>query len=112
MKANLKGRGGIKGLALLHGEKVAMALVAVLALWFIYSSLQLPTLGEDKQADDLTRVINDTDNAVKQSQWPASPDDPGAEVVKVFKPVAKTENFIVEHDKYALSKGGINPPVV
>ena len=78
MKANLKGLSGIKGLALLHGEKLAMGLVALVALYFIYSSLQLPTLGDDRQADDLTKVINDTKTAVDNSQWPASPDDPAA----------------------------------
>ena len=55
MKANLKGLGGIKGLVLLHGEKLAMALVALVALYFIYSSLNLPSLDDTRQADDLQR---------------------------------------------------------
>ena len=50
MKANLKGLGGIKGLFLMHGEKIAIAVVGLLVLWFIYSSMSLPRLEDNKQA--------------------------------------------------------------
>jgi hypothetical protein len=112
MKAKLKGLSGVKGLVLLHGEKLAMALVAVLALWFIYSSLQLPGLDDTRQADDLQREITQTRSTLEQSQWPSSPEDPGGDVVKQFQPVAQNDDFTVNPEAYSLSKSGINPPVV
>src|SRR5262245_12822841 len=112
MKANLKGLSGIKGLMLLHGEKLAMGLVALVALYFIYSSLQLPSLDDTRQSDDLQREITQTRSAVEQSQWPANPGDPGSEVVKQFQPVSQSDDFSIDHKDYALSRNVFNPPVV
>ena len=99
MKANLKGLGGIKGLVLLHGEKLAMALVALVALYFIYSSLNLPSLDDTRQADDLQREITQTRSAVEQSQWPSNPDDPGFDKVKNYDPVAKSGSFTIDPEE-------------
>jgi hypothetical protein len=112
MKANLKGLGGLKGLVLLHGEKLAMGLVALVALYFIYSSLNLPKLDDTRQADDLQREITQTRSAVEQSQWPATPNDPGFDVVKEFQPVAQNEDFTVNPKAYETSDIGFNRPVV
>lgn len=113
MKAKLKGLGGIKGLVLLHGEKVAIAAVAVATLWFIYSSMSLPTLAPEQQADKLQAQIRQTNLAVEQAQWPAAPDAPGADVVKVARPITTSGRLTVEAPNYAFSsKGGFNPPVV
>jgi hypothetical protein len=112
MKANLKGLSGIKGLLLLHGEKLAMGLVVLVALYFIYSSLQLPSLDDTRQADDLQREITQTRSAVEQSQWPANSGDPGSDVVKIFEPVAQSDDFSVKHKDYELSRTVFNPPVV
>jgi hypothetical protein len=111
MKANLKGLGGIKGLLLLHGEKIAMALVALLALWFIYSSLSLPEMAPG-QATNLQQQITQTNSKVEQSQWPESPDSPGWEDVRRAEPMVKEGGINVDPDHYAISREGYNRPVV
>jgi hypothetical protein len=109
MKANLKGLGGIKGLLLLHGEKVAMTIVGLLVLWFIYSSLQLPSLEDNRQATNLQAEIQQTNAAVTQSEWP-QPGTPQAAEIRVVKPTAKSD-FAVDPEDFVVP-GGLNPPVV
>src|SRR5687767_8236234 len=112
MKANLKGLGGIKGLLLLHGEKVAIAVVGLLVLWFIYSSISLPRLDDTRQADKLREEIQLTNNAVTEAKWPDRT-DANAEEVRIAGNVAKTGGeFLVPAEAYVTSKGGLNPPVV
>jgi hypothetical protein len=112
MKTKLKGLGGVKGLLLLHGEKVAMALVGLAALWFVYSSLGLPTLDDNRQAADLQSAITQTKSAIDQSQWPASDDAPGVDVVRPVRPIATNGKLTVDAENYAFSGKGFNPPVV
>ncbi len=112
MKANLKGLSGIKGLFLLHGEKVAIAVVGLLVLWFIYSSMSLPRLEDNRQAANLQSEIQLTNNAVADAKWPAAPDAPGSEEVRIARNIAKSDNFAVPHEPYATDKRGLNPPVV
>jgi hypothetical protein len=110
MKANLKGLGGIKGLLLLHGEKVAMATVGLLALWFIYSSLRLPRLEEERQATKLTSEASQTTEAVNRSEWPNDPTDPRRAEVRVAINIEKTGGeFLVPSDAYRTSRDGFNP---
>ena len=47
MATNLKGKGRFVSILLLHGEKIAIGLVAAIALWFIYKAAYLPRLGAD-----------------------------------------------------------------
>ncbi len=111
MAANLKGLGGIKGLALRHGEKIAIGGAALLALWFIYSSFSLPSLDSNYQADKLASEISATNRAIDESRWPDGPDSPGFEDIrKVNGSVAKNANFAVDADKYAIR--GIDTRVV
>ena len=51
MKANLKGLSGVKGLVLRHGEKILITLAVLLAGYFIYSSLSLPSLDDVRSPD-------------------------------------------------------------
>lgn len=112
MKANLKGLGGIKGLFLLHGEKIAIAVVGLLVLWFIYSSISLPRLDDTRQADKLRNEIQLTNNAVTEAKWPDKT-DPNATEVRWAGNVAKVGGDIsVPPEAYVTSKGGFNPPVV
>jgi hypothetical protein len=112
MKANLKGLGGIKGLLLLHGEKVAIAVVGLLALWFIYSSMSLPRLEDNRQAANLQNEIQLTRNAVDESKWPDAPDAPGVDEIRISRNMARTdEEFMVKSPHYAL-QGSFNKPVV
>jgi len=62
MATNLKGKGKFVSLLLLHGEKIAIALVAAAALWFVYKSWSLPRLGDNFQADKLQTEITQTTN--------------------------------------------------
>ena len=64
MKANLKGLSGIKGLVLLHGEKLLILAVGICTLLFIYYSMKLERLPADKQADKLREEISLTESAV------------------------------------------------
>lgn len=103
MKANLKGLGGIKGLALHHGEKIVIAVVGLLALWFVYSSLKLPSLDDNFQVDRLRSEINATNTAIQNSTWPGdSPDAPGAGDVRPYKPLARAANVKVDPGNYPI----------
>jgi hypothetical protein len=105
MKANLKGQSGIKGLLLLHGEKIVIAVVGLLALWFVYSSLSLPRLEARYQASRLQEEINQTTATVRNAEWP-SPDSEQADQVRHAKELAKSAEPVVEADPYATSGAG------
>jgi hypothetical protein len=109
MKANLKGRGGIKGLLFLHGEKLAIAFAGLLGMWFIYSSLKLPKLGDDFQAAKLQEEISRTNLTVQESKWPEGNSELAAEV-RTFKPIAKNANVDVKSGDYAIK--GFDSPVI
>ena len=88
MASNLKGQGGIKGLLLLHGEKIAISLVGVVALLLIYKTTSLPRLEDKFQATKLQDEISQTSAAVRNATWP-DPDRPSllAEV-KIAKAIS------------------------
>src|SRR6476620_622304 len=65
MATNLKGKGRFASLLLLHGEKIAIGLVAVVALWIVYSALKLPRLDNKFQADKLQNEITQTTREIK-----------------------------------------------
>lgn len=109
MKANLKGRGGIKGLLLLHGEKVAITVVGLLALGFVYKSLKVPRLESRYQASNLQQEINQTNLAVQESKWPDANSEL-AEEVRRFRPVGKNANIPVTAEDYPFA--GLDPPVI
>jgi hypothetical protein len=113
MKAKLKGKGGIKGLFLHHGEKIAIALVGALALYFIWSSLQLPRLDDEFQADKLQSVVNATNQAITESRWPDA-DSPNAADVRVFKPIAKNAAEAVKAPDFSFTQlqPSVIPPTV
>ena len=70
MAGNLKGQGGIKRMLLRHGEKAAIALVGLVALWFVYKTTALPRLEDKFQAAKLHEEISQTSSAVRDAQWP------------------------------------------
>ncbi len=53
MATNLKGKGRFVSLLLLHGEKIAIGIVGLVALWFVYRSLKVDKLDDEFQADKL-----------------------------------------------------------
>jgi hypothetical protein len=109
MKANLKGRGGIKGLLLLHGEKVAIAVVGLLALWFVYSSLQLPSLESQYQASNLQDQIRQTNDEIEKFDWETAIRD-HADKMRVVKPIAKSGDKGVDFKSYVID--GLDSAVI
>jgi hypothetical protein len=110
MKANLKGQRGIKGLMLLHGEKLGIALVGLLALWLVYSSLSIPRLESNYQATNLQQEISQTKSLVDQTEWP-SPDSEQATNVHYAKEIAKSADPIVKADPYLVTGAGFTPVI-
>jgi hypothetical protein len=60
MATNLKGKGRFVSLLLLHGEKIAIAIVGLAVLWFIWGSLKVDKLGDNFQADKLQSEVTQT----------------------------------------------------
>src|SRR5215208_4096115 len=69
MATNLKGKGRFASIMLLHGEKIAIGVVSVVALWLIYRSFNLPRLGSDFQADKLQSEITRTNSEIRDFTW-------------------------------------------
>jgi hypothetical protein len=112
MKANLKGLRGIKGLLLMHGEKIGIVLVGLLALYFVYGSLSLPRLKDEHQATNLQTQITQTNNAVQQTEWP-DPDSEHSDNVRHFreKDIAKTADPTVNAESYQIGGTGFRPVI-
>jgi len=109
MKANLKGLSGIKGLVLRHGEKVVIAVMGLVAVWFMYSSMQLPRLNPEFQADKLQGKISQTNTAIDNSAWPEEGTEEEKDV-RIYKPIAKAADDNVDEKKYPFP--GFDPSVV
>ena len=108
MASKLKGQGGAKGFLLLHGEKIAISLVGLVALWLIYKTTSLPRLEDKYQAAKLQDEIRQTTAAVRDTQWP-EPNSEQASEVRPAKPIdAKAEN-LVSTDAYKISPQGFDP---
>lgn len=109
MKANLKGLGGIKGVFLLHGEKLAIAAVGICALMIVWYSLQLDHLEDKYQADKLRAQISQTEGVVRDFSWEKAMAEHPAEV-RVAKELGKGAAPEVDPKQYPF--GGIDPPVI
>ncbi|HEX5470712.1 MAG TPA: hypothetical protein VFW73_02445 [Lacipirellulaceae bacterium] len=89
--ANLKGQNQITGFLLLHGEKIGIAVVAVISLWFVYSSFSLPKLDDAHQAPELQKKINETSNEIKSFTWDAAVKQFPEKVKQAIPVSAKTD---------------------
>ena len=99
MATNLKGKGRFVSMLLLHGEKIAIGVVAAIALWFIYKAFNLPRLGADFQADKLQAEITQTSTEIKDFTWDkAVADHP--DKVKKAQPIAAKGDGTVKVDDY------------
>src|SRR3954471_3042062 len=108
MATNLKGKGRFASILLLHGEKIAIGVVAVVTLWFIYRSFNLPRLGSDFQADRLQNEINQTTAAIKDFIWDgAATDHP--DKVKKAQTIAAKGDMSVPIEAYVPSDAKGNP---
>lgn len=111
MKANLKGLSGIKGLLLLHGEKIGMVAVGLCAAYFVYASLQLPSLPAENQADKLRQKISTSEAAVREAKWP----EPGSEQagnIREVKPIVAAANWEVQPKAFETRRFGWDPAVI
>lgn len=110
MGTNLKGQSGIKGLALLHGEKVAIGIVALVSLFIIYKSFSLPRLEDKYQADKLQSAITQTSSEIKQYSWDkAVADHP--DKIKKFQEIHVSGDLGVKPEAYVnLDKSGKPDP--
>lgn len=112
MAGNLKGLSGIKGLVLRHGEKVAIALVGLAALWLMYKSASLPKLEDKYQASELHKLISQTTNAVQSATWP-DPNSEAANEVYAAKPIDAKADTQVDPKLYQPQlPHGLDAPVV
>ena len=109
MKANLKGSGGIKGLLLLHGEKLAILAVGVCTLLFIYYSTRLERLEPKYQATELQQKISLTKADVAKGDWNTAVSEHPDEV-RVVMELAKSADPIVKPENYLFR--GVDPPVI
>jgi hypothetical protein len=99
MATNLKGLSGAKGILLLHGEKISIALVGAVALFIVYKSWSLPKLGDDFQADKLKKEISQTTSAIHDFSW-ATGIKEFPDKVKVAKPIDVKNDLNVKPDDY------------
>ena len=110
MAGKLKGQSGIKGFMLLHGEKIAISLVGLVALWLIYKTTSLPHLEDKYQATKLRDEINQTSSAVRDSQWPDPTSELAAEV-RPAVPVNQKADVPVNPEAYK-TVGTLDTPIV
>ncbi len=100
MATNLKGQGGIKGILLLHGEKIAIGIVGVIALMFVYRALfKIPRLEDKFQADKLQEEIRNTSNEIHSFTWDRAVTD-HPDKVKKRQEIAVAGDFTVDSKSY------------
>src|SRR5215510_13959617 len=110
MATNLKGQGGIKGLFLLHGEKLAIAVVGLIALMFVYKAYKVPRLDDKYQSQKLQGDITQAKALLSDFSWQKAiaefPDK-----VKKSEPIAAKDDLTVNSDQYN-SDSKFDTPVV
>jgi hypothetical protein len=100
MATNLKGKGRFVSLLLLHGEKIAIGIVGLVAFWFVYQSLKVDKLDENFQADKLQTEITQTSNEIKEFNWERAVADHPDKVKKAQPITAKGGNMAVKVEDY------------
>src|SRR6476620_7041945 len=110
MATNLKGQGGIKGLFLLHGEKLAIAVVGLIALMFVYKAYKVPRLDDKYQAPKLQTEITQAKALLTDFNWQVATKD-FPDKVKKSEPIAAKDDLNVNPDQYD-SSSKFDMPVV
>jgi hypothetical protein len=98
MATNLKGKGRFASILFLHGEKIAIGLVAAIALWFIYKAAYLPRLGAEFQADKLQAEITKTSSEIKEYTWDKAAADNPDKIKKAQPITAKGDGNVKASD--------------
>src|SRR5947208_1300190 len=102
MATNLKGKGRFASLLLLHGEKIAIAVVGLAVLWFIYGSLKVDKLGDSFQADKLQSEVTQTSSEIKSFDWKKAVTD-HPDKVKTAQPIAAKGDLSINVKDYVPS---------
>jgi hypothetical protein len=112
MKANLKGQSGVKGLLLLHGEKLLIGVVALAAAYLLYSALGVERLPADYQADNLQSKVQQVLSRIgdPNNTFQRAAEQEGG-LVKVHTPLDKVQSLAVDSTAYAFN-GSFNRPVI
>ena len=90
--------GGLKQLAIHHGEKAAFGLGVLLLVMFIWSASKTEVLGPDKQPQPLSEAATKTEQAVLNSKWDAK-----AKGVEVVDYVRRAKRDPLNDKDYRLS---------
>jgi hypothetical protein len=107
--AKMKGLGGLKGLLLVHGEKIGIFVVGLAVCWIIFKGMTLPTLDASFQADKLNSEVTQTRNDIEEFSWEkAEAEQP--DKLKKFQPVAKSADLTVKAAPYQI--GGLDNNVI
>jgi hypothetical protein len=108
MATNLKGKGRFVSLLLLHGEKIAIGLVGLVAILIVYKSLKVEKLGDDHQADKLQSEISRTSSEVKEFTWDKAVTE-HPDKVKKRQPITVEGEMNVPVKDYVPSDSNGNP---
>ncbi len=95
----------IKGWLLAHGEKVALGVVGMVFLLFVYSAMQRETLEEQYAPEKMQQLAATVGEHVRNSKW-----DPDREKLKVVSYAERAKPKIIPVGTYALPRA-FNPPV-
>ncbi|QDU91197.1 hypothetical protein Pla175_46170 [Pirellulimonas nuda] len=100
--------GGIKGLALRHGEKAVMAIVALATGWVVFTSLDQESM--DKVPTDLTAAASSSEKKISQFSWERAEQEPeNIRIADQFDLIAAGD---APKKDYAIASSGWNPGVV
>ncbi len=107
MKAKLKiDVESIKKSAIEHGEKVALGVMALVFLGFVYYAIKRDTLDESKQPEKLQAVANNVRTRVSSSKWDAK-----REGLKIIDYEKRTKRDAVDAGKFAVTNP-LNHPLI
>lgn len=114
MKAGSKGLGAIKNLALRHGEKVVMLLIAGVAGYLLYSTLGHETLPDEMSADQLKTLSTRVESSVRDFKWTdaVSLPEEGERPIRLWVPLPERDSISIPEQPYQISQGGFDPAIV
>ena len=108
MSIQLKNASKPKAFFLLHGEKIGVGLIALLAGWLVYASTGQES--EDRQPSELSSLVQQTTNRMNGFTWEEALEaDPPPPLAEDFQ-AAADETILA--DQYAVSRQGWNPSPV
>jgi hypothetical protein len=117
MKAKLGGLGGIKHFFVAHGEKLGIAVVAIIALGMIYKAMGREGLPAEKAASKLNEQITQARQSIEECSWEKMKAEFPTDI-RELKPIQQTgastvkpPDYVGEHYNIAWDRGVV-PPIV